>query len=60
MATDFTACPRCRAYYEANHDALISACATVGIEHNQGKGAMLLMYMEGYHNDGHREPEPTK
>lgn len=54
---DITACPDCRAFYVNDHDALISACASVGIEEGKSTGAMLRLYMEGYHNDGHREPD---
>jgi len=53
---DILACPACRAYCVTNQDALVAACASVGIEEGKTTGAMLRLYMEGYHNDGHREP----
>lgn len=57
--TDVVSCPKCRAYYLSKHDALVGACASVGIEEGRSTGEMLRLYMEGYHRDGHREPEPT-
>jgi len=54
---DITACSECRAFYVSNRDALMYACASVGIVEGKSTGAMLRLYMEGYHNDGHREPD---
>jgi hypothetical protein len=54
---DLITCPECRAFYQDNRDHLVAACASVGIEHGESSGAMLTLYLEGYHRDGHREPE---
>lgn len=55
---DPLACPDCRAYYVANRDVLVSACATVGVEHGVHQGVALRVYLTGYHRLGHVEPEP--
>lgn len=39
-------CPECRALVTQN---LVTACASVGIEHGRSAGAELLLYLEGVH-----------
>lgn len=49
------ACRRCRTYWLANREALARACAQVGLEHGKSAGALLVDYLQGYHQAGHRE-----
>lgn len=53
--SDAIACAACRAFYTDNHDPLLAACATVGIEHGLTTGRALRLYLAGYHDAGHRE-----
>jgi len=55
MAADPVSCPECRAYWQANRDALVGACASVGIEHGLSQGQALTVYLSGFHQAGHKE-----
>lgn len=47
-------CPECVDFlYSAPH--LVEACASVGISHNKSIKEMLVIFISGYHNRGHRE-----
>jgi len=59
MTNDLMACLACRALYQTERDALVAACASVGIEHGYTAAEALRIYLACYHRDGHREPEPT-
>lgn len=53
--SDPIACHECRAYYLADRDTLVAACASVGIEYGKSTGWMLRDYLTAYHDAGHDE-----
>lgn len=53
-------CHACQLHFHRNRDPLMAACATVGIEHGVDRHSVLRSWLDGYHADGHVEPEPTR
>lgn len=47
-------CPACQSRCADAGLALLTACASVGIEHGQSTGEMLTLYLLDYHRRGHR------
>lgn len=49
-------CPECMAYLDSQPH-LIASCASVGISHNKSTSEMVVIFLSGYHNRGHRESD---
>jgi hypothetical protein len=48
-----TNCPECRAYYNEIRDELLRVIGPLAAEHGMTEGAVIKMYLLGYHEAGH-------
>lgn len=48
-------CPACLDYKEARGQGLVDACAAVALEANILPETALLLFMNGFHDAGHKE-----
>lgn len=42
-------------YYDPKNAMLIESCASVGISRGKSTQEMIVIYLSGYHNRGHKE-----
>jgi hypothetical protein len=50
---DIIACAQCRSYYEDVRDDLVRVADRFIDSHETSRGAVIKMYLAGYHEAGH-------